>query len=974
MVDTSKIINALQPGGSYTVQVRSTNGSGESSEWSDAYTFSTPVNVLSTTNSTVAQYLSGSIAGIYSSSNLYITGTGIYGFNGIGQRTFFIDSTNGNAYFSGSVFATSGSIGGWQINSGSLIANGASMSGTGGLAFGSPAKFIVDINGNLTATSASISGAITASSGNIGGWSISSTELFSGSVHINSQAPAIYIGRGVHGDAQTPFYVDGASRFSLGNSFIYYPAYGNGVYLVTTGNTASISPTGASIAVYDPIAASIQPTMLITGSAFAVGTQVASVTHVSSSVAVVLLSASTSSSGSVNANFQMDSYSELIVRGKISGIVETTTNLSSAVLSNYVTSASVGPTPDKIYFTTASGHAWAVNTTIIFQGLPSSTPLFSNMEYAITHNSFQIVAVPNSSVFVVSVGAASVNFTANTNYVMGSGSGVGTDIYLDPYTDLYGGTSSGAAIASMQELTLGSYPTEIASARTGGAGLRLDPYNYWLVNNQMRIGNDQTSMFWDGSQLGLKNNLGSSNVALNIGGTKSYIAMYTTSASPGWTLPNTSFWVDSTGYLSVGGSALIWDPTAGLTVNGTINAANGLIGGFIITASSLSGFTTNPSQTSLNLIPSKSQIKFNNPQSSLAPFGSIRVNTALNQYASDAELKVDLLSNISAVIGTDVYGNPVSANNGGANYYAYFNEYARWSRLKITNAYTDASEGTDGITGPFGGLYTRLDMESYGVGQDPISGSFIPADGKINLAILSADLNTTLTQLALDGNGATLQGGALILAGNAIQIASNNPYELDAATSVENISGISTENVTGIKKINAADILLNGTQVTTGPGGTVGTPASQGSFAVSNVPTTNNTYPAYFYYAQAGGDNRYYYFMSRSTSSSATKDFISEYSVDSADFMNLRPVVYSMKGDESKTPKSGFYAEEVAELDSLKHYVTYNPENAGEPEGLDYAPMVTMLTSMVQQQQRTIEELSASVSALQNAIIGLGEK
>lgn len=910
MTDTSKILNGLQPGGTYSVQVRSKNGAGETSDWSTAYTFQTPGNLLTTVNSTVAEYLAGGVAGLYSSSNLYMTSTGIYGWSGPGVRTFFIDSVTGNAFFSGSVVAGAGSIGGWNI-----IPN----------------------------------------------------ELYSGSVHINSQTPAIYIGRGVHADVQTPFYVDGASRFSIGNNFVYYPAYGNAITIQTTGNTASVSSNGASVAVYDPIAASIQSTMLVTGSAFAVGTSASAVTYVSPSVAVVLLSTPAVVTGSVNATFQMDSYSELIVRGKISGIVETTTALSSAVLSNFVTSASVGPTPDKIYFTTASGHAWTVGTTLIFQGLSSGTPLFSNMEYTLTHNSFQIVAVPNSSVFVVSVGAASTAFTANTNYVFGTGGSSGADVYLDTYTDLYGGNTGNAAIASMQELTLGSYPVEVgnASPRQAGAGLRLDPYNYWLVNNQFRVGSDQTSMTWDGSKFQLNNNAVNANLALNVGGTKSYISMFST-GSPNWTGANTSFYVDSFGYLSVGGSAMIFDPTAGLTVNGTINAGQGLIGGFAITASSLIGNSAASVAAGgqLQLNPYKNQLKFINPTATQAPFGSIRLNSINDQYQTHAEFKDDLLSNVSSANG----------NNGGATIYRYFDEIG-WSRFHIENWFSDGSNGSGGGPGPNAAPPARIFMESR-VGSQDIFGNIIPPSGSIAMYVGSTDDTTILSQLALDINGATLAGNGVIVTGLGVQVGAVGPLALSAGTGLtENITGNSLEYISGNKVIQPANIALQASnQVTVGRGGTIGTPGTAGSFAVTNVPTTNNTYPAYFYYTSAGIDGRYYFFMSRSTSSSATKNFIDNYAVSISDFMQLRPVLFSMKEDESNTPKPGFYAEEVNEIDSLKHYVTYNPEDKNQPEGLDYAPMVTMLTSVVQQQQRMIEELSASVSALQTAIIGLGEK
>jgi len=55
----------------------------------------------------------------------------------------------------------------------------------GNATFGS-APFNVDLNGNLSASSAHIAGNITATDGNIGGWTIAATELFNANLHLST--------------------------------------------------------------------------------------------------------------------------------------------------------------------------------------------------------------------------------------------------------------------------------------------------------------------------------------------------------------------------------------------------------------------------------------------------------------------------------------------------------------------------------------------------------------------------------------------------------------------------------------------------------------------------------------------------------------------------------------------------------------------------------------------------------------------
>lgn len=104
-------------------------------------------------------------------------------FNTESEKVFYADG-NGNLTLKGEIYATSGSIGGWKIESSSLRNSNDSigMSPTGENAFwaGSSANpnFKVTKDGHLYATEANITGEITATSGSIGGWKVNDHSIY----------------------------------------------------------------------------------------------------------------------------------------------------------------------------------------------------------------------------------------------------------------------------------------------------------------------------------------------------------------------------------------------------------------------------------------------------------------------------------------------------------------------------------------------------------------------------------------------------------------------------------------------------------------------------------------------------------------------------------------------------------------------------------------------------------------------------
>jgi hypothetical protein len=205
--------------------------------------------------------LTSSNVGLYAPNSPAVSEIAIFAGSAIANRStapFRIDysgnMTASNANISGSINANSGSIAGWNITSGSLIATGASISGTGGLAFGSPAKFTVDTSGNLTAQNISASGSIAASAGSVGGWAISSSALTSASVGLYAPVSpsateiAIFAGSALGSRNTAPFRVDYSGNLTASNANISGSIIANSGSIANwTISTGSLtSGTGAS--------------------------------------------------------------------------------------------------------------------------------------------------------------------------------------------------------------------------------------------------------------------------------------------------------------------------------------------------------------------------------------------------------------------------------------------------------------------------------------------------------------------------------------------------------------------------------------------------------------------------------------------------------------------------------------------------------------------------------------------------------
>ena len=520
-------------------------------------------------------------------------------------------------------------------NSGSVYANAASLSGplisdsvltgtqtvTGaivGAALYVPTvnnwKFRVTPEGYMSAANASVSGSITANYGQIGGWSISDTRITAGagstrialdSSSTTTSGPAIWIGYGNKGSMDTPFYADSQGNFSLGSQLTFTPGTGTSAVTQITGylngNNFVVpnSTTASSIAIQTEV----------TGAAFAPSTYVSNISY-GASTTFVLSKSPLYSNVLVTANFNSLDYSELSIKGKISGIVESVNPVSPLLLSTYILNAVVSTSSTTILFNT-TGHAFTTGLKIQLEGFTGS---LAGLNYSTSLTAASVISVPNSLQFIINTSVpyppgsyVLTNSTSGqTNYInngmFGGNTGPfagffplsasslivsSTSTYLG-YTDIYGniyyadpvssiyGTSN--VIASIQELTMGFHPTEGAPTQswyhTGDTGIRLNKYNWWFVGNQFRVGNDLTYFKWNGTQFLIQ---GGSNKKLLFQVSKTdseNLIAITSNTTASYNDPNTPFYVNGSGSFSLG-NQLTWDGTT-LTVNGQINVSSSI--------------------------------------------------------------------------------------------------------------------------------------------------------------------------------------------------------------------------------------------------------------------------------------------------------------------------------------------------------------------------------------------------------------
>jgi len=472
-----------------------------------------------------------------SSAPFSVTNTG----NLYAQNAVISGSINASSgIFSGLLSATTGSIGGFTISTNSLSATNISLSSTTGFNLGS-GQFTVSQAGAMVAQNASVTGQISASSGNIAGWTLTNQEIGTGSganrVALNSTAgsPKIYIGYGNYGTGDTGFYADSSGYFSLGNQLTFAPGKGS-ASIVTTSATFTNNSTIVTTT-YNNSSSVIIPGMLVTNPLLPTGVKVASVTYGTNATASLNYTY-TGTTQTTNTTFQSDNLSLLTVNGTIRGAVDSVTPISSPTLFATVTSASVS-SASTVLLTASGGHFFSASSVLIFTNLPSTNGLNLLNYAASAGNAYSIISTPNSTQFIISSG--SLALTAGNV------------------------PSASAGRASIQQLTMGLHPAMNAGtswANNTGTGVRLDDYNWWLVNNQFRIGNPLSYLKYDGSQFRIQGG-GDKTLILQVGAANSanqFAITASSNTSGNYNNIDTPFYVDGSGKMSLG-NAVTWDGT-----------------------------------------------------------------------------------------------------------------------------------------------------------------------------------------------------------------------------------------------------------------------------------------------------------------------------------------------------------------------------------------------------------------------------
>jgi hypothetical protein len=136
-----------------------------------------------------------------------------------------------NASISGSISATSGSIGGFSIRSNALTATNISLDSANGFALGSASQFRVTQTGALTATSASITGNINATSGSFSGNITAQSGTFTGAVQVQSGG-SLYAGTNA-----------GSGQRVILDSTGLFGYDGNGIQMFSIPTATGASPT-----------------------------------------------------------------------------------------------------------------------------------------------------------------------------------------------------------------------------------------------------------------------------------------------------------------------------------------------------------------------------------------------------------------------------------------------------------------------------------------------------------------------------------------------------------------------------------------------------------------------------------------------------------------------------------------------------------------------------------------------------------
>jgi hypothetical protein len=123
---------------------------------------------------------------------------------------------------------------------------------------------------------------------------------------------------------------------------------------------------------------------------------------------------------------------------------------------------------------------------------------------------------------------------------------------------------------------MGLHPAEGVSGtdswyHSAGTGVRLDKFNYWLTNNQLRVGTLGSYFKWNGSKFIIQGS-GTKTLSFNVGSldADNVLSIVNNGSTPTYNTSTTPFYVDGSGKFSLG-QKLLWDAaTSTLSIDGTV--------------------------------------------------------------------------------------------------------------------------------------------------------------------------------------------------------------------------------------------------------------------------------------------------------------------------------------------------------------------------------------------------------------------
>ena len=488
--------------------------------------------------------------------------------------------------------------------------------------------------GNSTFASAPFSvspgGTLKATSGTIGGWTINTNNLKSTNNAVlldNSQGlisvtdpnninkgvyltagngtPKLYIGSGNFGSMDTGFYADGAGYFSLGNQLTFTP--GSTTTSKTLTSTIGLNSPNLILGSADSF---VKVGMAITGTGIQSGTSVTAVSGTSVTMSLNALSTQISSP----ITFYQDNFSELNVTGRITGVINSVTPILSPRLTTSISQIVIsGTSPSQTATVTTTGHAYLVAEKVLIEGFTTTGGL-NNL-----NRSFSLASVTDSVTFTIDIsgvtGVTSGTYSSLSNvyatlqevtmglhpqegtsgqsYYHTAASGFRQDKYNWWFTNnqfrvgnalsylKYDGTTFQIKGGSSQYLSLkvGGSNAQNSFAITSVVDGNSNP-NPSFATDTTRFYVNGDGQFSLGSYITFDPTL--TNPLLKIGGTGStyslqiqtsniaannLLSIYTTAGTPTYNNANTPFYVDGTGQFSLG-TGLTWNGTT-LTIGGT---------------------------------------------------------------------------------------------------------------------------------------------------------------------------------------------------------------------------------------------------------------------------------------------------------------------------------------------------------------------------------------------------------------------